>query len=257
MSVLGGRGAGVWQEPLQQCPSKGAQAALSWVPHRCFGLSAAAWHSMAIAHCPPRLSQLPCPDNCSSIFCLSEAVPTGSLNFEQLDKLAHAQCLSLWFLSSQVKNISIRIWVNPQLAKQTKMNTNILPRKSYDFKSIYPLGIRANGRNTAKWILCSIYPLFTAWPQNPSSRYSHWPPLWPPACCHAHSASALSTVTAHRNGLLGFLPVLFCFLVFPSIFFPFPRICLYTIPSIPPQAQWAAGCPVSCWQSCLLHLKWG
>lgn len=250
--MLGERGAGMWHEPLKQCPSKGARAAFSWVPHKCFGLPAAVWHSMATARWLPPLSQLPCPDDCSSIFWLSEAVPIGSLNFKQLDKLTHAQCLSLLFLSSQGKNISIWIWVNPQLAKQTKRNTNILHRESCDFKSICPLGIRANGINTAKWSLCSVYSLFTAWPKNPSSRYSHWTPLWPPACCHAHGASALSTVTAPRV-----LPVLFSFLVFPSIFIPFPRICLYTVPSIQFQAQWAAVCPVSCWQSCFLPLKWG
>lgn len=157
MSVLGGQGAGVWHKPLLQHSPKGAQAALSWVPHKCFGLSAAVWHSMAIARWLPHLSQLPCPDNCSSMFCLSGAVPTGSLNFEQLNKVTHAQSLLLWFLSSQEKNISIWVWVNPQLARQTKRNTDILHRKSCDFKSIHPVGIRANSINTAKWSLCSVY----------------------------------------------------------------------------------------------------
>lgn len=41
-------------------------------------------------------------------------------------------------------------WVNLQLARQTKMNTDILHRKSCDLKSVCSLEIRASGINTDK-----------------------------------------------------------------------------------------------------------
>lgn len=153
---------------------------------------------MATACWLPHLSQLPSPDDCSSMFCLSEAVPTGSLNFEQLDKLTHAQCLLLWFLSPQEKKyLAYEFgWIH---SLQMKNNTNILQRKSCDFKSICALGIRANVINTAKWSLCSVYSLKIQAVDIPTGHHSDHLHV-----CHVHSASALSRVIAHSNGLLGF-----------------------------------------------------